>query len=232
MSPAAKDMFSESRKKQIRGLQQYKSLTDDEFEELWARKITGTAVNQEFEGRIKRKIDEFSQDYDIDDLKVNDKLVLRALAQSYIQLEDLENYAYTKRLEGIQDSEILTMEKMSNIMSSLRRDISKMQDDLKITRRIRKGDKEESVVKYIEDLKRKAKEFYESKMSYIWCPKCKMLLGTLWTHYPEEKGNRIQLICGREHPDGTKCNTKVQISTKELLDNYGVNISDVPDFFR
>jgi len=231
MDSIKNDIF-EKKKASFRNLTQYRNLSDEEFEELWSKKIIGIEVNKEFEARIARKIDEFSNDYDIDDLKANDKLVLRALAQSYIQLEDLENYAYTKRLGGIENDEIVMMEKMANVMSTLRRDISKMQDDLKITRRIRKGDKEESVVNYIENLKKKAKEFYQNSMFYIWCPKCKMLLATVWFHYPEEKGNKVHLICNRDLGDGEKCKEKLIVSSKELLENRGVSTTDVPEFFR
>lgn len=208
--------------KRLRNLNQYKDLTDDEFEELWDKKLLGIESNKEFEGRIERKIKEFGVDYDLDDLKANDKLTLRGLAQAYITLEDLENYFYGQRLVGIDDSMILGMEKMNNMMSNLRRDITNMQNDLKITRRIRKGDKEESVINYIEDLKVKARKFYQSKMAYIFCPECGMLLATVWTLFPESK-NKINLTCNRSIPPlgdatvGTKCGCNFTVITKELV---------------
>lgn len=211
-----------SSKKRIRSLRQYAKMTDDEFEELWEEKITGVEGVQEFESRIQRKIDSFAKDYDLEDLKANDKLTLRALAQSYITLEDLENYSYRERLGGISEDKILSMEKINNMMATLRKDISNMQNDLKITRRIRKGDKEESVINYIEDLKLKAKRFYEEKMSYIYCPECNMLLATVWTLYPQGR-NKITLTCNRTLQNGEKCGTTFTVSTKELLERRGTN---------
>lgn len=226
------ERYSVQSKSRIRGLKQYKDLSDEEFDKIWLDKTVGVELTKDFERRIQSKVDDFSVDYDLDDLKMNDKLTLRALAQAFIQLEDLERYSFNNRIEGIEESQILLMEKLSNIMSSLRKDISKMQDDLKITRKIRKGDREETVVNYLEDLKRKAKEFYRSRMNYIWCPNCKMLLGTVWFLYPEEKNNKIQLVCNRVLETGEKCNTKVLINSVELMERRGVNIDDVPEFFK
>jgi len=219
-------------KKRIRGLKQYKDLTDEEFDEVWERKVIGIELTKEFEDRIQKKINEFSDDYDLSDLKSNDKLTLRALAQATLQLEDLEIFSYNKRKEGIHEEDILLMEKINNIMSALRRDISKMNDDLKITRRIRKGDKEESLVNFIDDLKKKAKEFYENTMFYIFCPECNILLGTMWFQYPNENKNKIQLYCDRIKENGEKCNTKVLVGSSELLSKRGVNSENIPEFFK
>jgi len=218
-------------KNRIRNLRQYKNMPDEEFDALWEQKLTGVEGVTEFERRIERKIESFAEDYDLDDLKANDKLTLRALAQSYITLEDLENYSYRARLDGISEEKILYMEKIGNIMSGLRRDISNMQNDLKITRRIRKGDKEESVINYIEDLKQKAKRFYQSKMSYVFCPKCGMLLGTVWVLYPDSK-NKLTFTCKREiilsdeqkeDKHKTYCDTVFTVTTRELMEKRGTN---------
>jgi hypothetical protein len=158
-------------------------------------------------------------------LKSNDKLVLRALAQAYITLEDLEKYSYIHRLDGLSDSSsVFELEKLNNVMSGLRKDISSMQGDLKITRKVRKGDKEESVINYIENLKAKAKQFYKEKMFYIFCDKCSMLIATVWFLWPEEF-NKMAFHCKR-------CGEKVTVHSSELLEKKGVNIDDVPESFK
>jgi hypothetical protein len=223
-------------KTRYRNLSQFKDMPDEEFEEMWQGKME--KVNEKeaiatFEQRIEEKIKSFASDYDLDDLKANDLLVLRALAQAYISLEDFEIYSFSLRSGGLSDSVVFTMEKLDKIMSTLRKDISNMQNDLNMTRRVRKSDKETSVLNYLDDLKNKAKKFYKEKMQYVFCPKCKMLLGTIWTQYPEEKGNKLQLICGRHLSDGKTCGEKVQVTTLELLEKRGVNIpEEVPEFYR
>lgn len=210
----------------IRNLVQYKNLSDAEFDELMDRKEMNAEPVKIFEDRIKRKLAEFEKDYDLTDMKFNDLQSLRALAQALITLEDLEVYSYKLRMEGITLDNLTLMDKISKQLSDLRNDISKLQDDLKISRKVRKGDKEESVVLYIEKLKQKAAEFYESKMNYILCPKCNMLLGTVWTLYPEAK-NKITLTCQRELDSGEKCGTIVTVTTKEMLERKNTNTPEV-----
>jgi len=218
-------------KSRLRTLKQFANMTDDEYEDYWNKKVTGYVGGAEFEERINKKLNEFSEDYDLSDLKANDKLVLRALAQAYITLEDLESYSFEMRIGGIEAVDITTLEKVNNMMAVLRRDISSMQNDLKITRKVRKGEKEESVIALIDKLKKSAKEFYESRMMYVWCDKCSMLLFTGWFLYPEEN-NKISLTCKREIEKGVYCNNKLTITSKELLAKRGVNVDNVPEFFK
>ncbi len=209
-------------KNRFRNLRQYKDLTDDEFEERMAKKQMDAEPSRDFEERIKKKLITFEEDYDLSDLKINDREILRALIQSLLSLEDYEQIMYKQKMEVTVENLVL-VEKISKLMSDLRGDISKMQDDLKITRKIRKSDQEASVIAYIDSLKTKAREFYESRMSYIHCPECGLLLSTIWSLYPEES-NKIELICHRELQDGTRCGTKVRVTTKELLSKKGANM--------
>lgn len=211
----------------MRNLAQYKNLSDREFEEILDKKNLGIEQSTAFESRISKKLDEFENDYDLSDMKINDMDTLRALIQAQITLEDYEQYIFRKRAEGITESSIFSVEKIHKVMSDLRADISKFQQDLNITRKVRKSDREASTIAYLADLQAKGKKFYESKMSYIFCPKCDMLLGTFWTTFPQEDRNKIHLICGRTMPDGSKCGEKVIVGTKELLKNRGTNSKTV-----
>ena len=62
---------------------------------------------------------------------------------------------------------LTTIEKLSKIMTDLRRDISRMQDDLKISRKIRKSTGEESARALLDKLKKQAAVFYKKKMQYV-----------------------------------------------------------------
>ena len=131
--------MSQSRK-QIRNLAQYKDMTDEEFEEIWINKYIQSNQSEEFEERINQKLEEFERDYDVSDLKINDKASLRALLQAFISLEDYEQVVYEYRKE-MSDSSINTIDKLNRVMSGLRGDISKIQDDLNIKRKTRQSDK-------------------------------------------------------------------------------------------
>lgn len=214
--------------KRMRNLPQYAKLTDDEFEEVLAKKKVGVVKSQEFEDRIKRKIDDISRDYDLEDLNSNDLLTLRALAQAYINLEDYEDYEYELRKEGIEEKAIFALEKLANMKNTLRTSISSMSGDLKITRKVRVADKDQSVISYIEDLKKKAKEFYEAKMMLVFCPKCNTWIGSIWSLFPYEKGNKITLVCNKELEGGEVCGEKVIIYTSDLIKSKGTNNQNIP----
>lgn len=217
-------------KAQMRNLYQYKNMTDDEFEKMFEEKQYSIGVSKDFEDRISKKIEEFSQDYDIDDLKINDKETLRAFVQAIIALEDYESIIFDIRADkDISQNNINVVDRLSKMCSDLRKDISRFQEDLNITRKIRKSDKESSVVSYISNLKEQARQYYESKMSFIYCDKCNMLLGNVWTLYPDEE-NKISLKCSRILDDGSKCGNRVTVTTKELRDNRGTNKPEItPD---
>lgn len=221
------DKKRSGKQKRMRNLTQYRNLSDNEFEKAIEKKVIDAATSQKFEERIERKLAEFAQDYDISDLKINDRDALRALIQAHITLEDYEQHLFKIRDQGISDASMFAVEKFQKAMSDLRSDISKIQQDLNITRKVRKSDQDVSVMAFIDNLKSKAKRFYESKMSYVFCEKCNMLIGTFWTLYPEEERNKIALVCNRVLEDGTKCGHKTIIGTKDLLKNRGTNKKEI-----
>lgn len=211
----------------MRNLTQYRDLSDEEFNKIMKNKEVGMEHSDALEVRIEKKLKEFEDDYDLSDMKINDRDALRALIQAQITLEDYEQLLFSIRKQGFNESTFFAVEKLQKAMSDLRSDISKFQYDLNITRKIRKSDQEASVLAYMASVKEKAKKFYESKMSYIFCPKCHMLLGTLWSMYPNDDRNKISFICGRVMPDGTTCGEKVVIGTKELLKQRGTNQKEI-----
>ena len=213
--------------KRMRNLTQYRDLSDEEFDKAMEKTTIGGPTSQKFEERIEAKLEEFERDYDLSDLKINDRDTLRALIQAQLTLEDYEQHLYKLRQDGISETSLFSVEKFQKAMSDIRGDISKLQNDLNITRKIRKSDRDVSVMAYIDGLKQKAKKFYESKMSYIFCEKCNMLIGTIWTLFPDEDRSKIALICQRDMGDGTKCGHKTVVGTKELLKNRGTNKKEI-----
>lgn len=216
----------------MRNLSQYRDLSDADFDKAMEKKVLGMETSEAFEKRISDKLAEFEKDYDLSDLKINDRDSLRALIQAHITLEDYEQHLFKARSEGISEASLFSIEKFQKAMSDLRADISKLQNDLMITRKVRKSDKDASVLAYMSDLQDKAHKFYESKMSYIFCEKCNMLLATIWTLFPEEERNKIALVCNRDMGDGAKCGHKTIVDTKTLLRNRGTSKTEItPESF-
>lgn len=184
-------------KKKMRNLVQYRDLTDEEFDEVWGEIILDIETSPEIlEERVKEKLDELAVDYDMEDMKINDMGQLRSLALAQIQLDDLEQVAFETR-QKTDSTSIQILEKVNRILSGLRDDISKISADLQLTRKIRKQSKESSIIDAINDLRSKARNFYQERMLYVFCPECKMLLSTLWLNYSSEEYNKLQLKCGR-----------------------------------
>jgi len=116
-------------KKRIRNLKQYRDMTDEEFDTAFENLVDDNPVVNfprrsipEMEKLIDEKLNDFTQDYDLSDMKINDRLVLRNLIRSIISLEDLENVFVTLR-ENFDKDSVLIMDRVANVMSRLRSDI-------------------------------------------------------------------------------------------------------------
>ena len=206
---------------QLRNLKQFADMNEGDFEEYLQDSVGPTlsrADKKQMEKAIKEKLSDFDDDYDLSDLKINDRLVLRNLIRAIITLEDLENEFYALR-KDISNSNILLLDRLSKVMNHLRRDISDMQDDLKLTRRIRKESQEENFATYLENLQEKARKFYRQKMLYIFCPECKRLLSTVWL-LQTEANNVLNLEC-------SNCSNKFATTLSEIYMTDNRNIENV-----
>ena len=208
----------------LRNLPQYRDMTDDEFADAIEQKeFSKEDSSEDFKVRVQEKITDISKDYDLSDMKSNDILMLESLAKSMIALDDLEEIAYEER-KAVSYENLGKLDKVQRMVSDLIADISRQQTDLKISRKIRKGDDREDVIQKIQSLKEKANLFYKQKMAYIICPKCDMLLATIWVQYPEVD-NKLTFRCNRRTGGRNAevlCKHKFSIDTKELWEQKAV----------
>ena len=220
-------------RRKFRGLKQFKGMTDDEFLAYWdaqdrASIITVPTVSPiDFEKRIEEKMAGFDADYDLSDMKFNDRETLRGLCQALIQLEDLEQVSYGIRNEarGIDLNNLTLLDKIAQQMSRTRLDMLKMQEELKISRKVRQLDKNISAIAELEKLKKDAKVFYRQKMIYVFCPKCKMLLGTSWFLF-NEADNVMRFECHRILDTGEICGHTFDVKSKDTYEQ-GSNTPEV-----
>jgi len=220
--------------KSLRNLPQYRDMADEDFNKAMDLRMVQASENPDFEARIEATLRSFAEDYDLDDLKVNDMMTLRALAQALITLNDLENYYYELRTSdnGITGGNLTLLRELHKQMSDLRSDISKLQDDLKIVRKTRQSDKAQSILEVIEDLKQKARKFYAEKMVYIFCPKCNLLISTIWTMYSEEEKNELTLRCNKKQANDEPCGHTFTVQLSELVKD-GTNKPEIlPDTLK
>ena len=214
-----KRLTSQSRN-QLRNLKQYSDLTDDEFEAIFET-IEDSGIDEEaLEEDVAERLAGFDSDYDLSDMKVNDRVILRNLILSMIALEDLEKQSVKLR-KNLTDINILLFDRTSGVMSKLRHDISDMQNDLKLTRKIRKDSQEENFMTWLENTKEKAAKFYKRKHLYIFCPKCKRLLYTVWMLYPDSKPT-LKAVCGN-----VECKNEFDVNLSSLYETDNKNLDDM-----
>lgn len=220
---------------QLRNLAQYKNMTDEEFkaamlklDEDWFQQEL-VVLADTFEERVKKKMDEFREDYDLSDMKFNDKETLKILCKALITVEDYETILVRLRTASMFNlaKSVPLIKEFSKIISDTRRDISRLQDDLKISRKIRKSTKEESARADLARIKEQASKFYKKKMMYVFCKKCNMLLSTIWFLYPE-KENTLSVVCSRRYTDDEgkvidTCGHVTTIASNRLLEKRGTN---------
>ncbi len=217
-------------KARTKNLRQYKDMDEEAYDRAYEELLQARESDISFEKRIEAKLASFEEDYDISDMKFNDKEVLRSMIQATISLEDLEQLSFRLRIQAVDSEDaIVKLDRLARMRSFLINDISKMQDDLNITRKIRKGEREESVLAYIDNLHKKTKEFTNAKFGRVYCPRCKMLIGSVWALYPQGN-NKFTFQCKRIQEDGSECDTKVTISYEELIEKGMKNIDGVPNF--
>ena len=206
-------------RKKVRNLKQYRDLSDEEFEVEFL-KLSAEPVYDavDLEEQIEEKLKDFGEDYDLSDMKINDRLVLRNLIIAIITLEELEETFASMRTD-ISEGNMLMVDRLAGVMSKLRKDISDMQNDLKLTRKIRKEGREESFLAWMDKMKERAAEFSREKSLSIFCPDCRMMLSSLWLIYPDGD-NKISLHCKR-------CDKFVEVELKYLYDTDNVNLDDV-----
>jgi hypothetical protein len=220
-------------KNSMRNMRQYQNMSDADFDELYNKIIVGVDKDQLLQERFDRMMRQYQNEYDLSELLPNDRATLESLISAQMQLNDFETGLRLTQKEGISFNNISLIRELNEACSRLRKDISSMQDDLKITRKIRKSDKEQNVINFVEDLKKKANTFAHLKMNYIFCEKCGQLLATAWWQVPEQRGNEIKVECKRKLENETVCGWSKKFTAKELLAMGGSNrIELMPESIR
>ncbi len=182
----------------LKNLPQYKDMSEEE--------ILESVGSKSFEERVQARLDQLSEDYDLSDMKYNDRELIRRWA--YLT-ERLETEGETLRLErdGLSAHDALREEQR---LSGMQRDILNIQEALNITRARRRDTSEDNPRLLYEDIKMRAARFLKERLAYIKCPKCGMVLCTVNFLYPDA-GNTIKLEC-------EKCSNVFQITSKEAIE--------------
>lgn len=208
-------------KRKLRNLVQYRDMTDEEFNEVFEERFEIPYIQEsDIEEAVEQKIKELGYDYDLNDMKINDRNLLRLLALAEIQLEYIERSLFIIRQEETYTIDNVTLvEKLNRIASGLRSDINSISDSLAISRKERRKDQETSVQDALDKLREKAKRYAERTMVYVFCPKCKLLLLSAWLQ-AGEKETKVDTKCPR-------CETKVDLVLEDLYKTGNKNLEEI-----
>ena len=205
---------------QLRNLPQYRDKSVSELEVILEGVLEGKT-----EEKVQEVLESFEQNYDLSDMSANDMLGLRNLAHYYVYLENINS----KTDEALREGDINMVERLIRTAERVQKSITDIQTNLAITRKQRKTDKEQDIVSAWEDLKARAKKFLEDRISYVYCPECKMLLANVWFLYPDEERNVLRLRCNRtvDADSGKMCNHEFTVTSQYLAENENRNIEGV-----
>lgn len=208
--------MAQTNKKRLRNLAQYRHLSDEEFDQIWDD-YKSQESSPDIEQKIQETMQRFSEDYDLSDMNANDRLALRELAKIFILLDDL----YEIERKAIENGEMMKISAISKIRKDLIDGSSKIQADLNITRKSRQTDVGESLDTYLPSILKKARNFLSQRLSYIYCPQCRMLTANTW-FADWEQNNTVTITCPRQ-----ECGHVFSVSSKMLAENKNKNVDNV-----
>ena len=211
-----------------RGLSQYRDMTEDDFlramQELYERNVlieNETKFQLEYEQKIQDFLDKLARDYDLSDMNENDRVALRHMAQLSLSIETLERKMSLALAAGELD--VNQIQKLTNALDTMRNSLMKVQSELNISRKERLGGAKETVDKRFQDILRRAKKLYDLRTAKIFCPKCRMLLATVWVQ-DWNIDNTCTFTCPRP-----ECKHQFTVSTKYLRTHGMKNVEDMVD---
>lgn len=167
--------------------------------------------------RVALKLKELGDEYDLTDLAVNDRMQLESLAEALTQLDQFNEFLNNELL--LDKLDLRKIKDLQKLVSDTRRDISNISDDLKISRKIREK-KSDHLPDYIDNLKLRARNFIEDRMSYIYCPKCKTLVGNLYL-VVYDLGGKASFVCHH-------CGNHFIVAFSELTTRKNVETALIP----
>jgi len=204
----------------LRNLKQYSHLTDEEFDQMYQEtllpKLSGD--RGDFEQLIEEKMKKFETDYDLSEMKANDRVALRALCQAEITLDKMEDVSFELMGDTVRAEDLLVLDKLESWKAVLTKRIIDLQESLGISRKSRQSEGSESLIDEIERIKQASVHLWEEKLTYVYCPDCMQLLGNAWFTTPEEE-NTLIFHCKR-------CSKDVTTTSVALIKNKNKNVSD------
>lgn len=134
-----------------------------------------------FEEQFKITLEEYSKRYDIESLSnPNDVANLETMIRNQIIIKTLQRQMSELAVEGDADK-LMDIKKINDSITSLTAANIQLEKALAIDRKTRKGEQEQSVVDYINTIKKLAREFLDDnqRLTKVHCKYCKIMVGRI-----------------------------------------------------
>lgn len=206
---------TESMLRRMKNLRMFKGWTDNQIIEylksrppkeqkeiIAAPKATVPSETlSDYEKDFQRKLKTLQKEYIVDMNDANDAESLRSLVRFMLQLEVIDTKIRDFYETGSTNTKAL--KDMGDYQRSLQMSVADLQNNLGVSRRIRKEKTVDDIPKYIAGLQEKAKLFWERKTIVIKCDKDKIELARYWLNFPNlDNEASFELECW-------KCHTRV-----------------------
>jgi hypothetical protein len=136
---------------------------------------------------LQERIDKYLAEYELDELnEANDMAALTQMCQLELNMEQIQ-----EALADMKDLEE-NSKKVKDLMSSMRdatQSWANLQTELGIARKKRQSESDETPLQYIDNLKKDAKKFIDSRLKVLKCDKCGQPLGKFF-FYVNDKGEK------------------------------------------
>lgn len=191
------EVISDVKLKRLRNLKMFKGKTDEDIYEFYRNRDPQPTKpeklelppdiklsnDDEYDKKFRSKLKALQTEYGVDMNESNDAEQLRTLVRLVIQQEVLNKQIIATQYE--EEIDTRTLKNLGDYQRTLVQSVTDIQERLGIARKQRKEKQVDSVALFIDDLKKRGKEFLDKKTVTIKCEKDEIELVRYWLNFPE-----------------------------------------------
>ena len=204
----------EIKMKRLRNLKMFKGKTDEDIYEFYRNRDPKPTkppkpTKEEEESLVPQTDKEYQRKYqyrlrtlqsEYGDMNETDRELLRSLARLSVQLEIVDRQVLT--LQQSDELDTRNLKNLGDYQRQLVQSMNEIQDKLGINRKQRKEKAADDVMVFVENLKKKSKEFFDRKTVPVKCERDQIELFRYWVNFPD----KIELL--HVEANCPKCNEK------------------------
>jgi len=177
----------------LRNLKLYANSTDEEIYEAILRRERATELGiipvknePSNDAKFKELFKKLQADYGVDMNDSNDVEALKMLAKHIVQRDSIDSHmARIQDQEAMSNEDTRTLKNLGDVQRGIVTSITELQDRLGINRKARKEKQIDDVPQFLDNLKKKAADFWERSTTPITCDNCHIELARLWLNFPK-----------------------------------------------